>query len=187
MAHAHNVLIRGLNSIYQQAPNVSELQDAEDFLSFCRAWVEMVEHHHDNEETTMFPKLAAFTENPSIMAGNLAQHEAFQEGLHKLHNYAVNTEAHAYNAATVKKIIDSFAPALIKHLHEEIGTFLALDKYDSQGVLKVWQESENAAKSVKNPHMFVSYDSPMLASTGSIRGGLMFGAGSNFPLCSWLC
>ena len=116
----------------------------------------MVEHHHHAEEATMFPKIATFTKNASIMAGNLEQHEAFQEGLHKLHDYALNTKASTYNAAAVTKIIDSFAPALIKHLREEIDTFLALDKYDSQGLLKVWQESENAAKSTKNPHVFVS-------------------------------
>ncbi|MCJ1331890.1 hypothetical protein MMC10_008582 [Thelotrema lepadinum] len=154
MSHVHNAIIRGLNSIYQQAPNVSKSQDIEDFLFFCHAWIEMVEHHHHAEEATMFPKIATFTKNASIMAGNLEQHEAFQEGLHKLHDYALNTKASTYNAAAVTKIIDSFAPALIKHLREEIDTFLALDKYDSQGLLKVWQESENAAKSTKNPHVF---------------------------------
>ena len=155
MSHAHNVLIRGLNSIYQQAPNLTELQDIEDFLFFCRAWVLMVEHHHETEETTMFPKLATFTDNPNIMASNLEQHETFQEGMHRLLDYTVNTEAQAYDAAAFKGVVDSFAPALIKHLHEEIGTFLALDKYDSQGLLKVWKQSEDAAKNTKTPHMLV--------------------------------
>ena len=156
MAHAHNVLIRGLNSVYQQASNVTNESDVRDFLSFTNAWIQTVEHHHDTEEATMFPKLAAFTQNPDIMAGNLGQHEAFQGGLHELLDYIGRTDARAYSATTFKGIVDGFAPALIKHLHEEITTFLALEKYDSQGLLKVWKESEEVAKGAKNPHMFVS-------------------------------
>jgi hypothetical protein len=81
MTHAHNVLIRGLNSIYQQGAFVSDPQDVSDFLFYCLAWVKTVEHHHAAEEKTLFPELEKFTNNPDIMAENKHQHDAFLAGL----------------------------------------------------------------------------------------------------------
>jgi hypothetical protein len=160
MAHAHNVLIRGLNSLYQQAPHVTQPNDIRDFLVFCKAWVVMATHHHDTEESTIFPRLAAFTNNPNIMAVNMEQHEAFHTGLLHLAEYVDQTMPETYESAKLLAIVDGFAPALIKHLHDEIGSFLALKNVDSAGLLQVWREGEEVAKgsSSKNPDMFVSSD-----------------------------
>lgn len=54
MALAHNMILRGLNSIYQQAPWV-EQRDAQDFLEYCKLWVQVITVHHNGEESDFFP------------------------------------------------------------------------------------------------------------------------------------
>jgi hypothetical protein len=157
MSHAHNVLIRGLNSIYQQGAHVSDPRDVEDFLFFCSAWVKTVEHHHHAEEKTLFPELEKFTNNPDIMAENKNQHDLFLGGLTDFEHYAENTtpEMYRWNEAKVK--LDAFAPALITHLRDEIATLLSLKQYDSTKLRAVWTVTENAAKGdIRLPNMFVS-------------------------------
>ncbi|KAF1817441.1 hypothetical protein P152DRAFT_19287 [Eremomyces bilateralis CBS 781.70] len=154
MTHSHNVLIRGLNSIYQQAPLVKNPQDVEDLLFYCQAWVMMVHHHHETEEETLFPDLEEFTQKPGIMAGNQAQHNAFHDGMEKFSEYAKNTKPDEYKWDEMKAVIDAFAPSLYTHLREEIQTLLDLRQYDSDGVKTVWGKTEDAAKGGKHPHLF---------------------------------
>lgn len=42
MALAHNVIIRGLNSIYRQGPNVLP-KDHEDFIGYATCWWEILD------------------------------------------------------------------------------------------------------------------------------------------------
>lgn len=55
MAFAHNSMLRGLNSIYLQAPYVHEPRDVADLLFFVKALAGWVSHHHVLEEEKMFP------------------------------------------------------------------------------------------------------------------------------------
>jgi hypothetical protein len=50
MALVHNMIIRGLNSIYLQAPNIKLEKDVKDFLTYMYSWSLLVHMHHDNEE-----------------------------------------------------------------------------------------------------------------------------------------
>lgn len=137
---------------------MSNPKDILDFLSFCAAWVKTVEHHHNAEETTLFPELEKFTNNPDIMAENKQQHEAFLKGLTDFEHYANSTTPEGYHWNEAKAKLDSFAPALMAHLREEIGTLLSLKAYDSTKLQAVWQKTENAAKGdIRLPNMFVSY------------------------------
>jgi hemerythrin-like domain-containing protein len=158
MSHAHNVLIRGLNSIYQQGAFVTTPTDVSDFLFYCTAWVKTVEHHHNAEETVLFPELEKFTNNPDIMRENKEQHEAFLAGLTDFEHYAANTTSDNYRWDDAKAKLDAFAPALMKHLREEIPTLLSLKDYDSAKLRAVWQVTENAAKGdIRLPGMFVCF------------------------------
>lgn len=56
MTLSHNSLIRGYNSIYQQAPRIPA-SDYKDFIRYCLAWHRCVEEHHIHEEVNYFPKL----------------------------------------------------------------------------------------------------------------------------------
>jgi hypothetical protein len=157
MSHAHNVLIRGLNSIYQQGAYISHPLDISDFLFFCSAWVKTVEHHHQAEEKTLFPELEKLTQNPDIMAENKHQHDAFLTGLTDFEHYAESTTPVTYRWVDAKAKLDVFTPALITHLRDEIVTILSLKQYDSAKLRAVWDVTENAAKGdIRLPNMFVS-------------------------------
>jgi len=154
MCHVHNTLIRGLNSIYLQAPHVSSPTDIKDFLFYCGAWVKMVEHHHDTEESTLFPAIEEFTKQPGLMEGNREQHLAFHSGMEAFFKYAQTTRPEAYSWTTMKGLIGGFAPALMKHLVDEIDSLLNLQGYDSKEVMKLWRATEEIAKGAKHPNIF---------------------------------
>ena len=156
MTHVHNTLIRGFNSIYLQAPHVNLPADIRDLLFFCAAWVKTVEHHHDTEETTLFPAIEEFAKTPGLMEGNREQHHAFTPGLEHLLRYAQTTNPEIYDWFTLKEILDSFAPSLMKHLEDEIDTLLRLERYDSKELMKLWLVAENVAKGAAHPNQFVS-------------------------------
>jgi hypothetical protein len=73
MAVVHNVILRGYNSIYKQAPLIHK-RDVRDFLGYCAAWVEMVLGHHLSEETVLFPMLAEGAGVPDLMDTDKNEH-----------------------------------------------------------------------------------------------------------------
>lgn len=79
MAIVHNVLIRGYNSIYQQAPHI-EPADYADFVGYCLAWHDMVQGHHDSEEAVLFPGIEEATGVKGIMDGEKAEHGRYTSG-----------------------------------------------------------------------------------------------------------
>jgi len=146
MSLAHNVLIRGLNAIYQQAPFIPP-SVAPDFIVFIRAWIDAIHNHHSAEETFFFPRIARYTDQADIMATNIQQHESFDKGLEDLKQYAdeVATKPATYEGARVRGIIDGFAPDLVSHLHDEIGTLLALEQFGGGELMKAGKELEKHA------------------------------------------
>jgi hemerythrin-like domain-containing protein len=75
MAVMHNGLIRGLNTIYLQAPHVQP-SDLPDFIAYCLLWSETLNSHHHGEEINLFPAIeeAAAPDGKGIMDENLKQH-----------------------------------------------------------------------------------------------------------------
>jgi hemerythrin-like domain-containing protein len=147
MTHIHNMILRSLNSIYQQAPYVHELEDIKDLLQFTKLWHDNLEHHHDTEEKIFFPDLEKLTGKVGIMDGNIEQHQAFEPGLIVVGKYATETLPQNYDAEHLRAIIDSFAPILAEHLHDEIDTLMGLKEYPSASLMKAWQRSGDYAKS----------------------------------------
>lgn len=146
MTHVHNVIIRGVNSIYLQAPNVRNPSDIKDFLHFVTLWGDFVDRHHETEEESIFPDLETFTGEKGLMQHSVDQHQAFHSGLQKLKDYASSTAPEDYSSDKLKSIIDGFGPTLQEHLVEEIDALLALKKYDSDELIKVWKVSEVKAR-----------------------------------------
>jgi hypothetical protein len=66
-------LIRGFNSIYQQAPRLSA-SDYKDFSGYCLAWHRCVEQHHMHEEANYFPEIERVTGQKGVMDGEVEQH-----------------------------------------------------------------------------------------------------------------
>tara|TARA_R110002060_G_scaffold30641_7_gene41164 strand:- start:693 stop:1052 length:360 start_codon:yes stop_codon:yes gene_type:complete len=73
MTLSHNALIRGYNSIYQQAPRLSQ-SDYPDFIGYCLAWHRCIEQHHTHEEVHYFPAIEKATGHKGVMDGEAKEH-----------------------------------------------------------------------------------------------------------------
>ena len=142
MAAIHNMIIRGLNSIYLQAPYVNKEEDIQDLLQYSLFWEIFVHDHHDGEETVFFPEVEKVTGVKGIMDRNIEQHHIFEPGMKLWGEYAADCMkkegSEKFDVSKFKALIDGFAPALVQHLTDEIPTMLSLDKYDMVGIRKSW-------------------------------------------------
>lgn len=134
-------MIRGINSIYNQAPHVKNPEDVVDFLFFVKSWTGWVGDHHHLEETKMFLGFEQVIGKPGFLQINMEQHHAFGSGLKKLEAFANDTKPEEYKFDTLQDIIDRFASAL----HCEISTLIAMRPYESEALSKVYKECEAAA------------------------------------------
>ncbi|KAH6999203.1 hemerythrin HHE cation binding domain-containing protein [Ilyonectria sp. MPI-CAGE-AT-0026] len=127
MSLVHNMVIRGLNSIYLQAPRVSQ-NDVPSFLQYALAWWALVNVHHTGEETDFFPYLEDATGQKGLMDVNVDQHHAFRDGLQSFKTYMEDCVAgkQTFEGNKVVGIIDEFGKVLVTHLTDEIPTLLQL-------------------------------------------------------------
>ncbi|KAK1498028.1 hemerythrin HHE cation binding domain-containing protein [Colletotrichum tamarilloi] len=133
MTIIHNLILRIINTVYLQCINVEKSpNDVQDFVSYAIEWSKMVEEHHETEETEVFPEIEQLAGVPGLMRANVAQHEAFHDGLHAYMGYLdkVQKGEEAYSGGKLKSIIDSFMPVLREHLSDEIDSLLKLNEYD---------------------------------------------------------
>jgi hemerythrin-like domain-containing protein len=128
MAVSHNVYIRGLNAIYNQALGVTSPADVKDFLTFCQIWIEVVHHHHSLEEEIMFPGIEKDLGKEGIMKVNLEQHHAFEEAMEEFKSYVGMTEVAGYKGDVVRELVDKFGKLFVSHLHEEIQNLLEIGR-----------------------------------------------------------
>ncbi|KAL1965836.1 hypothetical protein VTN77DRAFT_5157 [Rasamsonia byssochlamydoides] len=145
MAFAHNSMLRGLNSIYLQAPHVHDPRDVADFLFFVKSWAAWVSHHHVLEEERMFPDFEKVIGTPGFLEGNINQHHAFQPALKRLLAYGSDTQPADYDAVTLRSIVEEMAPGLRQHLSDEIQSLLSMRSYDGKALLKVYKDCEAEA------------------------------------------
>ncbi|KAM0351709.1 hypothetical protein ACHAPU_002719 [Fusarium lateritium] len=149
MTVVHNLFLRGVNAIYLQAVNVSQRgskKDKLDFACFAWSWSEEVLHHHDAEETDIFPEINRITGVPGLMDANIEEHHLFHEGLDVFRDYIgkVKKEEEELDGEKLIKIIDSFMPILRTHLENEIETLVGLEKYADKCDWGVWFEKKGA-------------------------------------------
>lgn len=186
MIIVHNVILRGVNSIYLQCVNVETRSPGAvpGFVGYARMWASMggflrpsgeriwvrmhvltittkVHEHHDNEEGLFFPRLEELVGVPGLMTSNVEQHATFHDGLETLQTYlgAVEAGEERFDGKRLRGIIDSFMPELAEHLHDEIKTLLALDKYEEQCDWEGWMHNialEIVAKMQADPQAQVS-------------------------------
>lgn len=182
MVAAHNSMIRGINAIVLQAPNVHSLPDVADLLYLCQIWTISIGHHHTVEERFLFPQVEALSGKPELMAENAEQHRAFHDGLEAFATYAKETKPEAYRWEDMKAVIDAFMPPLYEHLRDEIPTILALRELDSGELKKIWKTLEDHAKgdSERHPQMQVRPSCEWAFSVGSmgilIDGRILYAA-----------
>jgi hemerythrin-like domain-containing protein len=65
MALLHNSILRGYNSIYQQALHVKP-GDYSDFIGYSLTWHKFVKSHHDDEEETLFTKVEKLLDDTTV-------------------------------------------------------------------------------------------------------------------------
>ncbi|KAI1843556.1 hypothetical protein JX265_007340 [Neoarthrinium moseri] len=130
MALAHNVLIRGLNSIYHQAPYVNP-EDVQDFLGYAKNFVNVLTVHHDSEEDSFFPECERMAGQAGIMQNNVDQHQGFHDGLIRLQEYLTRALAgeEPYDGHRIVQLIDDFGNVLAQHLAEEVQCLLDLQRF----------------------------------------------------------
>lgn len=97
MCLLHNSIIRGFNSIYQQAPHVPESETAH-FIGYALTWHRFVESHHDDEEANLFTKVEEVLDDKNI--------------------WAETHEEHGKNLSHLT-IANSNPPPLLIHFHDE--------------------------------------------------------------------
>lgn len=130
MACVHNMMIRGLNSIYRQAPHIKP-QDVKSFLGYSACFYELITVHHAGEEDFLFPKIEEMSGDKGIMDHNVEQHHAFHNGIEKYNDYikACLSGTETYDGAQLTAIIDDFGKILADHLRDEIPTLIGLAQY----------------------------------------------------------
>ena len=129
MALVHNIIIRGLNSIYLQAPHITPA-DEKPFGRYMTYWYNMIHSHHDGEETMFFPAIQKLTGVDGLMDANIEQHKTFHDGLEIFKAYIDAVIAgEKYEGSRVTEVIDGFAPPLVKHLADEIPTIVGLRQH----------------------------------------------------------
>jgi len=167
MVLLHNVLLRGLNSIYLQAPFITSPSDVHDFAIFCDAWSCVLHSHHAAEETVYFPLLEeqCSAANKGVMAKNHDDHETFLPGLlaYDVYVSGVKDDGKPFDGAKLKSLIDDFAPALESHLNNEIKLLesLADDKsvdWDSAGKAMAAYSKKNADRIREVPFLITNSD-----------------------------
>jgi hypothetical protein len=85
---------------------------------------------------------------------NVKQHLDFHDGLKKFGEYVYDTTAETYDVKTFKEILDSFTPALMQHLTDEIQTLLSLEKYGGDKLMETWKALEKKIKTMKIDAVF---------------------------------
>jgi hypothetical protein len=73
MCMVHNSLFRGYNSIYHQAPHVTEA-DKPAFIGYCLTWHKFLKTHADNEDVSLFPKTEELLEDSTIFLESHREH-----------------------------------------------------------------------------------------------------------------
>lgn len=137
MAQIHNTILRGINSIYNQALDIKAgTKEAEDFIYWNQCVYHFLHHHHMNEEETFFPLLKEVTGDPKFCDTETKEHDEFDIGAKKWKEYIYNVRSEDYDGIKLRSLLDDFGPLLHQHLVAEIPWLLTLHKYDSEACKK---------------------------------------------------
>jgi hypothetical protein len=148
MVNVHNMLIRGLNSIYLQAPYIKPADD-KSFCKYVLGWYVLLHSHHGGEEATFFPTVERMTGIKGLMDTNVEQHRVFHDGVDELKSYAeaVIASKEKYDGNKIVELVDSFGTALTQHLADEIPTIQSLRQYGEKlaGLPKEFEKEAETA------------------------------------------
>ncbi|EXF82776.1 hemerythrin HHE cation binding domain-containing protein [Colletotrichum fioriniae PJ7] len=151
MALVHNMIIRGLNSIYLQAPHV-KASESKAFLKYILAWYSLLHVHHSGEEEQFFPAIDELSGQKGLMDGNVAQHKEFHDSLASFKQYVDTCVSgkDKMDSAKLVTLIDGFGDVLTKHLRDEIPSILELRVFGADKMASLEKAfEEEGEKSMK--------------------------------------
>lgn len=110
----YNAMLRGINSLFLQAPFITALGDIVDFLFLAQSWAGWVRQHRDHLRTRMYPCFEEVLAEPGALTANLEETESFLPALEDLASYAAQARdrPETYDAAKLLRIIEDLAPRL---------------------------------------------------------------------------
>ncbi|KAF9477708.1 hypothetical protein BDN70DRAFT_837458 [Pholiota conissans] len=119
MSLAHNLIIRGVNSLYKNALLVKP-EDIGAYSGYALSCLQFVHSHHHGEEAVVFPRFQTKLD----MGHNIEQHGAFQVPMHEFEEYMtqVNSGLAEYDGERTRKAIKAFGDPMVEHLRDEITT-----------------------------------------------------------------
>ncbi|KAK8023164.1 hypothetical protein PG991_007045 [Apiospora marii] len=125
--HTYNAMLRGINSIFLQAPFVTAAQDVSDFLFLTHCLGCWIAQHHKALYSRVYPKYEAILGQPGVLATSSpsqSQEEdlSFLPVLEALIHYAAETQPQpqTYDPAVLLGLIDDLAPGLHAHAFAQI-------------------------------------------------------------------
>jgi len=131
MCLLHNAIIRGYNTIWQQALRVPDADKA-DFVGYCLAWFRFVKSHHDDEEQNLFPRVEGVLGDKDIWKGTHEEHESFLPGLVEFQEYLSGLPTpSALSGSKLRSIMSGFSEAFENHFHSEISTISSFGEHPS--------------------------------------------------------
>lgn len=146
MAQIHNTILRGINSIYNQAGHIKPgTADCEDFIFYNRCVYDFLHHHHRMEEEIFFPSLREVTGDPAFCDVLTKEHDVFDAGAEKWKEYIYTVRPEEYDGLKLKALIEGFGLALHDHLVAEIAWLLSMSKYDSNACKKAFMATDKKA------------------------------------------
>lgn len=144
MAHIHNAILRGYNSIYLQAPHVKE-ENMQEFIGYALTWYKFVKSHHDDEESELFPEVTDILhgKDDEIWGDTHKEHESFLQGLSAYEAYLSHLPTPSvFDGKELCRIMDTFQAPFEHHFHSEIthiASFASLPSAPPQGSLEADQ------------------------------------------------
>lgn len=182
MAQIHNTLIRAVNASYNHAIHVEAgTVTASDFLLYNQIIFKFIDHHHHTEDDFLFPELERMLQRPGAMEENTEGHHSFETGLKEFEKYVFTTRPADFDGFTLRGIIESFAPMLIQHLHDEIPTLVALHTLNSKQLKSVWEQAGKIA--TKDTDLYT--DAPWIIGCQD-KQFLIDGKKCEFPNMPWI-
>ncbi|KAF1949168.1 hypothetical protein CC80DRAFT_529633 [Byssothecium circinans] len=163
MAHIHNAILRGYNSIYQQAPYVTN-EDKCEFIGYAQTWFRFVKLHHDDEELELFPEVERVVGTKGIWEETHKEHESFLSGLSHFNEYLEQLpEPFDFDGAELRRIMSTFQDAFSKHFHSEISTIVSFGDLPTA-------PKQSSVEAVQAAAIFKTWGKKTVMKSGSTDG-----------------
>lgn len=135
MVLMHNIILRGLNTIYNQASHVKP-DGHDDFFGYSLCWCEVYENHARGEEMHMFPEIDKAAGEKGLMDFDKHDHDLIQTSLtaQKTHLLTLKSSPKTYTPTPLLPLLPllpTLATPLTTHLTNEIPQLLSLSRFGS--------------------------------------------------------